>query len=680
MKKIDDIFRKEGFTEIVPESGMDDSDNVQGGSANHDPDPPTLTRSQIRSRRTPSSELPSQLPCVEMEEDSECPYQQQACTSQADADSSSSQFAPTVPQLVVVPRPAPVSTGPRVHRMLEFENTCFRSGHEVRGVVVLVLPCAVPAAAVKLLWRGVEQVGAGAGGSKAPQVQVCSLFEQESVLWLPPSVEREQEQQDRQEGTDSDMGTLGPGCVHFSFSWTLPSDLPRSFHAVSESTDNVNAARSNATSSRASSSSTLNASLVPGMGMGVGADSSVTMMDMSTTMMGMGMDQSLCMVGPEARGGGPRGGSASSASTDSFVRYTATLVVDQPELEQEHEHEAFSAGGAGVGDSASASGGGLFESIGLLQRVDPIQVEMQVQEEVDTDRGYAWAFQKLGDTDQDKLSDRDQDHQQEQECAEQGVAAIVGVGEGGSGSDVGTADQGQSQGQGQGQKLLFLNAPVERTGRQVYIFSGGQPCVAKVYLHRPVLLTGGTAKVGVFVLNGSTRHISAFRYRLVKVTQYTHPQHQQGNLNTTTAAGSTAITGNSSGSGENTASTPQSKPQSLEVVLAGEFRPTVASPAVFALMAGSRGSSSSSKAGSSTAGMAAAGGGGMLEPVEAVKPMESRNLEFEISLPSYRQMEGSLLHSASISVTHALVVEMTGKGVAGATLSVSVPVCVIEDK
>jgi hypothetical protein len=278
-----------------------------------------------------------------------------------------------------------------------------------------------------------------------------------------------------------------------------------------------------------------------------------------------------------------------SVEQQNFIRYTATLLVENVK--------------PGVGCHIQTfPNGSLFESVDQLQQVEPLQVEMPVQEEVETNQEYPWSFKDL-----DESESENQLSQQKDEAAKSPDSGDVEK------QQHSKATSGDESDVLACEKMLHLNKPVERTGRQVYLFSGGQPCVAKVYLYRPILLTGGVTKVGLFVLNGSTRHIAAFRYKLLRVTQIGMAD--------------------------------EAPTQMVEEVLSEDFEPTDAVNN---------------------------------EIVEAVKPMESGNLEFDIRIPS--STEGSLLHSDLIRVTHALVVEMTGKGVAGATLSVSVPVCVIEDQ
>ena len=63
--------------------------------------------------------------------------------------------------------------------------------------------------------------------------------------------------------------------------------------------------------------------------------------------------------------------------------------------------------------------------------------------------------------------------------------------------------------------------------------------------------------------------------------------------------------------------------------------------------------------------------------VDAVGPMQSHGMDFELQVPA--DVQSSVLHGRRISVRHVLVVEMSSNSIDSSALAVELPVCIIDD-
>jgi hypothetical protein len=183
---------------------------------------------------------------------------------------------------------------------------------------------------------------------------------------------------------------------------------------------------------------------------------------------------------------------------------------------------------------------------------------------------------------------------------------------------------------------LSLSKPVERSATQTYMFGGGQPCVASVQLCTPTLVPGKSSRVTLHVLNGSTRSIASFKYRLLAVTSLMDEALGDSILE--------RLQG-----GESTDSSDPCRGSSTVIerrsVVVGAFHPNDV-----------------------TTGKA----------VRAIGPMQSHGMEFELRIPA--DVQSSVLHGRRISVRHMLAVEMSNQGVDISTLTVQLPVCVMDEQ
>jgi hypothetical protein len=187
---------------------------------------------------------------------------------------------------------------------------------------------------------------------------------------------------------------------------------------------------------------------------------------------------------------------------------------------------------------------------------------------------------------------------------------------------------------------LSLNQPVERSATQTYMFGGGQPCVASVQLCTPTLVPGHTSKVTLHVLNGSTRSIGSFKYRLIAVTSFMEEAMGQKMLERLQLFDGEGVNEGVEGANQNCGSSTIIERRSVVV---GAFHPK-----------------------DMNSGQA----------VRSIGPMQSLEMGFELRMPA--GVQSSVLHGRRISVRHVLAVEMSNQGVDTATLAVELPVCVVD--